>query len=317
MTLWSREAALRSFGSVTPQSPSGAINITKPGAFNQSCILDIPDLGFYLIPFWDAPEIVDFWVLVGVIITALRFMLSNLGLTIIRRWMFCAGTLSILRGITCILTVFPVPALTCTYDSTSIFGTAFLILTRQISTCSDIIFSVHTTNLTLGGLVWYSYFDTVPILEKSVSYEPRHAALTKFMISLYVLIGLCLIVSNRAHFSSSVFQNVFLTTLIWVAYHNLIELITIRRACAIGGNHNILTRCFMWLEVGSQDLESTFYETSVLVIEDTTPQTHELFQDDSSEDDPEYDQAFSSQPILRSKYAVNQTGYQSFGFQND
>jgi len=42
-----------------------------------------------------------------------------------------------------------------------------------------------------------------------------------------------------------------------------------------------------------------------------------LFQDDSSEDDPEYDQAFSSQPILRSKYAVNQTGYQSFGFQND
>lgn len=170
----------------------------------------IKDLGFELIPQIALPWLPDVWVSVSTLIFFLRFAFSGKMVIITKRFFFILGTIYLFRTVSVSLTTYPVPPMLPEhhiYRPTNPFINAFLVVYGSRHTYSDLIFSGHTSVLTVSALFWAYY------------------ARGKFLFFLYMLInilGAVAIISARFHNSVDVFLALIISSGAFWGYHMLI-----------------------------------------------------------------------------------------------
>ena len=202
----------------------------------------LPDLGFDFLPHLSQSWLADAWVLVFLAVTHLRFLGTPMGVTIFRRWLFCLGALFFLRGISIVVTMLPNPLHTCdptkTLDSIEEYGyflSAGRILLGQLVTCSDVLYSGHTVNLTLCALMWNMYshkqgaalFTCDPAGDACCPDQPAEneaghlvrTTTTKSFAWVYATSGYVMIIATRFHYSVDVFIGLFMCLFFWKFYH--------------------------------------------------------------------------------------------------
>ena len=238
---------------------------------DENTFTTLPDIGFDILPM-----IHDHWwsdVMVGLLValTQVRFSLTPMGATILRRWAFLLGSLFFLRGISIIVTMLPNPLKACKSDALDYepFLAAVLILTGQIVTCGDVLFSGHTVNLVMAGLVWQTYshkagvqlfkpnvcpafFDPIAALccknrpaENEVGHLVR-ATTAKIIVWIWVTIGMLVIIATRFHYTIDVFIGFCLCLFIWKLYHYYCLTIYIDK-------EKWINKLLVWLEQDSQE----------------------------------------------------------------
>ncbi|GBG28861.1 Hypothetical Protein FCC1311_050822 [Hondaea fermentalgiana] len=282
-------------GSATPTAPTAS---DEP-----ECMAHLIDVGFYVVPEWGAPEFLEVWVLVAVLITLLRFTFSSaLTSTILRRWFFLTGVLSVCRGLARVLTLRP-PTTSVTaceiqdQPDVSVFWVALSSYARQASNCVDVVFALHVVHLTLASLVWLYYVESAGPLGVS-------ANIVRFVVILYCFAGYMLVLSTRAHYTADLFVWSSFTAAIWVMYHHWVVLLRLDALGMIGSEFrysrkNILAAFVLWFEAGAEDLyfASAFESPSRqlgaegshhLSLYSSTPHPSQL----SLSDDPEFDEGF-------------------------
>eukprot|EP00992_Anisonema_acinus_P001275 TRINITY_DN10429_c0_g1_i3.p1 TRINITY_DN10429_c0_g1~~TRINITY_DN10429_c0_g1_i3.p1 ORF type:complete len:256 (+),score=41.02 TRINITY_DN10429_c0_g1_i3:58-768(+) len=163
----------------------------------------LPDVGFDLLPSWN----MGWWgwnganlclaVVVG--FTVLRFAVTGMRITILRRCLLCWGTLLLLRGATIAATMLPNPA-TKTCDAAKAqrqleglnpWIGAFGVLSGRVVTCGDVLYSGHTVLMMISCLVWHTYSHVVPVVQNCPSPEMCGCLANLSIIKL--IIWLCLL----------------------------------------------------------------------------------------------------------------------------
>ncbi len=231
----------------------------------------LPDIGFDILPMVHDAWLADVMVGLLVALTQCRFSLTPMGATILRRWAFLLGSLFFLRGISIIVTMLPNPLKACKSDALDhepAFA-AVLILTGQIVTCGDVLFSGHTVNIVMAGLVWQTYshkagvqllkpnvcpalFDPIAALccknrpaENEVGHLVR-ATTAKILVWVFVTAGMLVIIATRFHYTIDVFIGFCLCFFIWKLYHYYCLTIYVDK-------EKYINKLLMWLEHDSQE----------------------------------------------------------------
>lgn len=163
---------------------------------------------------------------------------------ILRRLLVLFGIMFLLRAVTVSVTQLPDASPTCqaqfgdpkrgAYKRQPMFPKAFyrawVFMTSPTShvTCGDMIFSGHTTCLTMCAMV-FKYYCRARLLNTRVFFrwirgnrESRFAALVFFArwsVYVYVLIGSILIVATRLHYTLDVIIAILLTYSVFTWYH--------------------------------------------------------------------------------------------------
>jgi len=225
----------------------------------------LPDLGYTIFPRINDKDgtFPDSWVYALVIITTIGFLLQPLMREkVIRRIFFIDAVLFFLRAFTISLTVLTFPPNNChptVYKSPWLEG--FYVVFGVHKTCSDLLFSGHTCNMTLCALVWqyYSNGSEWHWLSKLGIDLERFAFITgnkyrgdsgTFNLScliawLLTVAGYIIIICTRFHYSIDVFVGIVLTVLIFKFYHNYLKL--------VGEKKGLISRFFIWFEAIPQD----------------------------------------------------------------
>ena len=193
----------------------------------------LPDIGF---DFFDwiglqdtyafklGTNLPDYMILSINFCTVSRFILTPMGATIQRRWGFNLGTLFFFRGISIVATMLPNPLQSCTTDAMNYgaFEAAFRILSGELVTCADVLFSGHTVNCVLAGLVWHTYSHKIGVRLFRAKCDPIgavcccstpveneagrlvRATTEKILMWIWVIITLLIIVATRFHYTIDV-----------------------------------------------------------------------------------------------------------------
>jgi len=151
---------------------------------------------------------------------------------------------------------------------------AFFILAGQQSTCADVLFSGHTCNMTLCGMVWHKYSHIVPLtgcdplkiclawisgapvdeIESShVGGGLQRCTTTKLFIWVWIGIGYLIIIATRFHYSVDVFIGLLLSVFLFKYYHIYIQSSHMR--------NNWWNKMLCWLEKDSFDVHSMYPES--------------------------------------------------------
>lgn len=231
----------------------------------------LPDLGFDVLPFVSESWLSDLAVVLLVVLTQIRFSLTPMGATIVRRWVFLLGSLFVLRGVSIVITMLPNPLKNCRSTALDYHPAvaSLMIISGQVVTCGDVLFSGHTVNLTLAALVWQTYshkagvqlckpnlcptcFDPIGAIfckDTPVENDAGHlvrATTAKIFIWICAIVGMLTIIATRFHYSIDVFIGFCLCLLLWKLYHYY--LITIYIDCEKWHN-----RVLGWLERDSEE----------------------------------------------------------------
>ena len=222
----------------------------------------LPDIGFEYLPHIVNAHLADYLVMSLVAFTHLRFMFTPMGASIERRWCFHVGLLFAMRGIAISATLLPNPLKEChttALDYRSAFYAAILIMAAQIVTCADVLFSGHTVNVVLAGLVWHTYshkagvklFDTQldpcgALFCPGVTVENKaghivRASTVKVLIWIWVAVAMFTIVATRFHYTIDVFVGFMMALFTWNFYHTYVRTIYV-------DNEKPFNRLIMWLE---------------------------------------------------------------------
>jgi len=237
--------------------------------------LTLPDLGYDVLPKIDS--IWSDYVLYGLLLaTAVRFgaVQKVMRSTIWRRWMTMLGILFFLRGISIVVTPLPNPDHTCKSTlprDEFILLSALKVMLYVAGTCDDVLYSGHTTNLTLFALMWHRYSHVHPVVEyngygcdEAGSLCPEGPATeedsgdllrctpAKLIVWAYTVCSYCVIIASHFHYTIDVFIATVLTLLVWKLYHNYIKTCHIRDNC--------FNRSLHWMERGAEDLQGRFSE---------------------------------------------------------
>ena len=223
----------------------------------------LPDLGFDWLPFLSNAAIADYVVIVLVIVTMVRFAPTPMGATIVRRWLFMLGSLFFLRGICIIITMLPNPLAECkivTQNENPFVG-GFKVLLGEIVTCSDVLYSGHTVNLTLCALMWNEFsslpgaliVDWDPVCTLVAGGTPAvneagHRVRTttaKAFVWLYTVFGYSMIIATHFHYTVDVFIGMCMAVLLWKFYHYYLPTMYI-------DDQKRINRLFVWLEKDSR-----------------------------------------------------------------
>lgn len=247
--------------SATPGPSSPALDSSTPSpaveADGVSCEQrPLPDLGFELVPRWGVSELLEVWLLVGILITLGRFTFSSIGSTVLRRWFFAVGVLSMSRGLARMLTVRP-PTVTnmCMFHDRAEDNpmlVAFATFFKQASSCVDVVFALHVVHITLVSLVWLYYVETVGPMGVG-------ACTIRVTVVMYCLIGYLLITSTRAHYTADIFVWASFTAALWVGYHHWVVLLRLDSLGVLGSElhysrNNWFASFVLWFEAGAEDL---------------------------------------------------------------
>jgi shingomyelin synthase len=160
---------------------------------------------------------------------------------IIRRLALIFGMLNLLRSFTVIITSLPDASPSCALQFTSrspssykdapiseaLFRSllrGFLLIIQPSShiTCGDMVFSGHACFLTLASLVFHTYCRSPP---------PRPSllcALARYAVAAIWALGVVAIVGTKLHYTLDVFLAVLLTGVTWRAFHQAVEVKTLR-----------------------------------------------------------------------------------------
>lgn len=189
--------------------------------------INLSDIGFELLPYWDNIRASDYGVIVMVMMTSARFFVFtgpySLRWTILRRTILCLGTLYSIRGVSIICTVLPNPAKECVSsvfagDRMSILMDAWYIALRWKLTCADVLYSGHSVDLTLCLLIWRNYSQLCP--------NPRFPyteAFGKTVATLWCFMCYLLIIITHFHYTVDVWIGFWLTYFVWNFYHEAIK----------------------------------------------------------------------------------------------
>lgn len=111
-----------------------------------------------------ASERVTLWLQVG---TLVRFLLTPMRATLLRRFMSCTGVVFLLQGLWSFATPLPNPVRQCTFDGgSSTYETsraAFFVMTDSGAECADLYYANRVSTITLLALLWHRYSHVVPL----------------------------------------------------------------------------------------------------------------------------------------------------------
>lgn len=210
--------------------------------------LVLPDLGFYL---FEQNNTETRWA----DIVATVFTIGTMGYfcimhgaraTIMRRFVLIQALLFFLRGISISVTLLPQSRDLCEYqppanDFWSIVSFTVQTLTGQVHTCTDMLFSGHTTNLTCMLMVWLWYTPKTTRLPWLF-----YAAAWALQIA-----GMWIIVATRFHYSIDVFIAFVLTIILWVGYGLLVQSVDNMKAAS---DRAWYLRFVAWMECAKFEL---------------------------------------------------------------
>ena len=198
--------------------------------------------------------------------TIARFILTPLGATIQRRWSFNLGTLFFFRGISIVATMLPNPMQHCTtkaldYD---VWEGAWRILAGELVTCADVLFSGHTVNACLVGLIWHTYSHKVGVrlfrakcdpigavccLGRPVTNEVGRlvrATTEKYIMWIWVIVTFFVIIATRFHYTIDVIIGLWMCVLLWKLYHYYLYSLYMNR-------ENYFDIAMQWFEKDSEE----------------------------------------------------------------
>ena len=198
--------------------------------------------------------------------TIARFILTPLGATIQRRWSFNLGTLFFFRGISIVATMLPNPMQHCTtkaldYD---VWEGAWRILAGELVTCADVLFSGHTVNACLVGLIWHTYSHKVGVrlfrakcdpigavccLGRPVTNEVGRlvrATTEKYLMWIWVIVTFFVIIATRFHYTIDVIIGLWMCVLLWKLYHYYLYSLYMNR-------ENYFDIAMQWFEKDSEE----------------------------------------------------------------
>lgn len=156
----------------------------------------LPDLGFSMLGYIDAPSAPSIVVNFAVLFTLIYMLRTPHFIVVTRRFFFIHGILFLMRAVSVALTRYPSPAPHCSpvAFTTNLFVTAAIIMSGTLHTCSDCMFSGHAACLTLLALFIINY--TNP------------SRLTRFVVYAYGAVGCLLLIVTHFHYSVDVFIGV-------------------------------------------------------------------------------------------------------------
>jgi hypothetical protein len=146
---------------------------------------------------------------------------------ILRRVLMIWGTLIFMRGCTVLLTSFPDPYPECqkrapgtqawsSLDYGMVIEEAILMWgpneKNNSLTCGDMMFSGHTTLLSMIALIWHHYFPKVNRVFNPI----------KIVILMICLTGSMLLVVGRIHYLLDVVVALYLSVTLWASYHSYV-----------------------------------------------------------------------------------------------
>ena len=163
---------------------------------------------------------------------------------ILRRMLFLFGMMFLLRAVTVSVTQLPDASPTCqaqfgdprrgAYKRQPMFPKAFhrawvfLLDPRRHVTCGDMLFSGHTTCLTMCGML-FKYYCKARLLNTKVFFrwvrgnrDSRFASLVsvaRYSVYLYCSVGSMLIVATRLHYTLDVVVAIIMTYSVFTWYH--------------------------------------------------------------------------------------------------
>jgi hypothetical protein len=204
----------------------------------------LPDLGYRIFPKLSDPSgtIPDIWVytIVGVTIIYFAFK-KTMREKVFRRLFFLGANLLFLRAFTISVTMLAEPPNNCKPDMVwnSPWLEGFFTALGIHRTCSDLLFSGHTSNMLLAALVWQYYSDgsewrwlkrcgvdieRYPFLTgNAYRSDAGRFSLTVLIVWILFSAGCLLIITTRFHYSVDVFIAIMLTTLYFKMYHQLLK----------------------------------------------------------------------------------------------
>ncbi|BFU18257.1 membrane-spanning protein, putative [Entamoeba histolytica HM-1:IMSS-B] len=224
----------------------------------QQFILD--DIGFTLMPFVDIVQFADIYLgAIIIICLVFRFFITKYRLIILRRYFTLMGVLFAIRLVCVYLTILPDPSRVETTVNSNPFLEGFYIMTGLHFSTVDKLFSGHTMSITLIALFWSHYSGRVPIIDFNpfnwkwvTSYGyPLKITLTSLYVWVYVMIGWCLFVMLRRHYSVDVFLGVIICVVVFEWYHSYILTSCTRK--------NTLNAFIMWMEQDAPDIPHEMY----------------------------------------------------------
>jgi len=223
----------------------------------------LPDIGFDLLPEFNH-VLADVFCYGAMLATVVRFFFGvtfnnhRIRRHIFRRHIFCLGTLFFFRAFSIISTMLPNPADYCKTDVTgSPWIEAFRILSSQTVTCADVMYSGHTVNITLCSMTWHCYSHVVPISTFDPFFarfgrltnklgELQRFTFTKCIVWGLTVMGYCVIIGSRFHYTLDVFIGSLLTIAVFKFHHSRIRLAHL--------NDTWFNRIILWSESGAEDL---------------------------------------------------------------
>ncbi|KAI7865776.1 hypothetical protein BDF14DRAFT_1985821 [Spinellus fusiger] len=179
------------------------------------------DLAFDAFPFIKNFQIVNYLMAATVIYTLVMFILQSPDWTtrwiMLRRWLFIMGTLYVFRGMTLVVTQLPSPLYNnCQVDPISIngnaaerFGFLFSIMGGSGMTCTDNIFSGHTSLMMSCVMVWRIH--------------SRVRRIFNWIAYAIVLSAILMILFTHFHYSIDVLLAIYIVYTTWNIYMQYIQ----------------------------------------------------------------------------------------------
>lgn len=209
--------------------------------------LVLDDLGFRTLPFLGEEHVhlPDMFCNLFMGVTLARFFIlpgpNSMRWIIIRRWVVILGMLFVLRGFSIIATVLPNPAKNCEKKITyqNIWREAFYLMLGQDVTCTDVLYSGHTINITLCALLWIEYNNRAPYVRDGwVNW------LVKFAVSAWSLTAYVVIVASHWHYTVDVWIGFWMTFFVFRYFHKTIRVVELQ--CRTGRHVEYSCTLLMW-----------------------------------------------------------------------
>ena len=189
----------------------------------------LPDIGFDFFPYTNY-KISDVCVYLLIILTLIRFSLGctkdgkQTSLYILRRHLFCVGTLFFLRIFSIYCTILPNSLIGYTNDiHLSPWYEAFRILGGQTIQYGDMMFSGHAMNTTICALTWIYYSNVIPIRFIYSTYEIMGYNVQYIVVLLFILIFTIIsyyfIISSRLHYTIDVYIAILLSISVFILHN--------------------------------------------------------------------------------------------------
>jgi hypothetical protein len=192
----------------------------------------IPDIGHDFFPYTN-PKWPDYFVYSFIILTIFKFFFGctvkdfQIRIDILRRHLFCLGTLFFLRAFSIYCSILPNPDIKCITDvQLSPWYEALRIITFQTVTCADCMFSAHTANITTLALTWQYYANIVPAnfgwftIPKIMQLNHKSVMLCVWFFSIA---GYVSIISSRFHYTLDVYISIILSIFVFILYNMAIH----------------------------------------------------------------------------------------------